>query len=161
MDFKEFQKLTEHPDAYSAEDVEELRLLSEEELQKYQTEVELHDGDNLSGWEHLLAFFTLKKKLMDIQEAQKNHNPYDSEVVVRPNVKRVLKADYALDMVRVFDPERIEVVTFANDIEDEYTVWLKSGASIRVQGDVNELFKHLNWDVTEIENTTKKEGDKK
>ncbi len=147
MDFKEFYKLTEHPDAYSTEDVAELRLLSEEELQKYQTEIELHGGDNLSDWEHLLAFFTLKKKLMDIQEAQKNTHT----VEIKPRGKRMIVGNNFLGGYRcIVDPEKVSMITVEGI--RSYTVHLQGDVRTTIEGNVEDLINELNWDVEDIHN---------
>lgn len=134
MDFKEFQKLTEHPDAYSAEDVAELRLLSEEELQKYQTEIELHGGDNLADW---------------VQEAQKNTNT----VEIKPRGKRMIVGNNFLGGHRcIIDPEKVSMITVEGI--RSYTVHLQGDVRTTIEGNVEDLINELNWDVEDIHNKT-------
>lgn len=69
MEIIEFKKYASNLDSYTAEDVDEFEFMNEDELRVYQDELERDDGDNLSTWDHIRAFITMKKKIMDLEKA--------------------------------------------------------------------------------------------
>jgi hypothetical protein len=50
---KNSKKYARNLDAYSALEVDEFSTMTEEELEKYQDELETNDGDNCSGWDRI------------------------------------------------------------------------------------------------------------
>lgn len=62
MDINEFKKYTIDLSQFTAADVDEFTLMRSDELDEYQTELE-RDSGNLSDWDHLRAFITLKAKV--------------------------------------------------------------------------------------------------
>ena len=66
MDIQELKKLTLNLDAYTAADVLELEVMTEEELSQYQYEIE-HDTGNQSTWDAIRAIITLKKRFVDLE----------------------------------------------------------------------------------------------
>lgn len=70
MDIKEFKKYTNHLDLYGADDVDSFELMTDEELDDYQYEVE-SDSGNLSSWDHIRATITLKKRIADLIKLRK------------------------------------------------------------------------------------------
>lgn len=69
MEIKEFKKYTNNLHEYSADEVDDFQFMNDDELRVYQDELERDDGDNLSSWDHIRAFITMKKKIMDLEKA--------------------------------------------------------------------------------------------
>jgi hypothetical protein len=67
MDANEFKKYTKNLNAYTLQDVEDLKIMTENELESYQYELENESG-NLSEWDHLRALFTLKHQIEQWKE---------------------------------------------------------------------------------------------
>ncbi len=63
MEIKDFKKYTNNLSAFTADDVEGFELMSDRELQEYQIVLE-DDPDELSQWDHIRAFYTMKDKLL-------------------------------------------------------------------------------------------------
>ena len=63
MTIEEMKEYTNNLDAYSAEEVDKLTLMTDEELVEYQNELENDDGDNLSTWDHIRATITFRAKV--------------------------------------------------------------------------------------------------
>ncbi|MDM5298200.1 hypothetical protein QUF51_08505 [Bacillus pumilus] len=59
MDLKQFKKLTSNLCAFTAAEIDEFNYMTSDELNSYQRELE-NDTGNLSDWDHLKAFYTLK-----------------------------------------------------------------------------------------------------
>lgn len=59
MDLKIFKKLTSNLSAFTAAEIDEFNYMTSDELNSYQRELENNTG-NLSDWDHLRAFYTLK-----------------------------------------------------------------------------------------------------
>ncbi|MGD6876892.1 hypothetical protein [Bacillus infantis] len=59
MELKQFKKLTSNLAAFTAEEIDDFTWMTSEELNRYQRELESESG-NLSNWDHLRAFYTLK-----------------------------------------------------------------------------------------------------
>lgn len=57
----EFKKYVIDLNRFTAAEVDEFTLMRSDELDEYQTELE-RDSGNLSDWDHLRAFITLKAK---------------------------------------------------------------------------------------------------
>lgn len=66
MELKHFKKLTTNLSAFTAQDIDEFTFMSSDELNSYQRELEIDSG-NLSEWDHLRAFYTLKSIIDDIR----------------------------------------------------------------------------------------------
>jgi hypothetical protein len=62
-----FMKFTGNPDSYSAREVADLTLMSDDELSDYQYEVEMDSG-NLSQWDHIRAIFTFKNQVDGLEQ---------------------------------------------------------------------------------------------
>lgn len=71
MDLKHFKKLTSNLSAFTAEEVDDFKYMTSDELNSYQHELE-NDTGNLSGWDHLRAFYTLKS-IIDKVKAEENN----------------------------------------------------------------------------------------
>lgn len=65
MELKQFKKLTSNLSAFTVQDIDEFVFMSSNELNKYQRELE-NDAGNLSDWDHLRAFYTLKSIINEI-----------------------------------------------------------------------------------------------
>lgn len=72
MTIDEFKKYAIDINHFSAADVDEFTLMRSDELDEYQTELE-RDTGNLSDWDHLRAFFTLKSKIMMYEDILVKH----------------------------------------------------------------------------------------
>lgn len=59
MEIKEFKKYTNNLNEFSADEVDEFEFMRIDELESYQDELE-RDTGNLSNWDHIRAFITLK-----------------------------------------------------------------------------------------------------
>lgn len=59
MDAQLFLKLCKHPEEFTVAQMQEVELMDDEELQTYQAELELYDGDALSSFDHLRVLYTL------------------------------------------------------------------------------------------------------
>lgn len=59
MDAQLFLKLCKHPEEFTVAQMQEVELMNDEELQTYQAELELYDGDALSSFDHLRVLYTL------------------------------------------------------------------------------------------------------
>lgn len=59
MDAQLFLKLCKHPEEFTVTQMQAVELMDDEELQTYQTELELYDGDALSSFDHLRVLYTL------------------------------------------------------------------------------------------------------
>lgn len=70
MDIAELEKYSINIDAFQPMEIKDFEFMSDEELYNYQTELE-HDTGNLSDWDHIRAFFTMKKKLLDLKECDR------------------------------------------------------------------------------------------
>ncbi len=66
MELKYFKKLTSNLSEFTAQDIDDFTFMTSDELNNYQRELE-HDTGNLSQWDHLRAFYTLKSIIDDIQ----------------------------------------------------------------------------------------------
>ncbi len=66
MELKYFKKLTSNLSAFTAQDIDNFTFMTSDELNSYQRELE-HDAGNLSQWDHLRAFYTLKSIIDDMQ----------------------------------------------------------------------------------------------
>lgn len=66
MDIKQFKKLTSNLSQFTAEEIDKFTLMSSDELNEYQRELE-NDGGNLSDWDHLRAFYTLKSIINEME----------------------------------------------------------------------------------------------
>lgn len=71
MDLKHFKKLTSNLSAFTAEEIDDLSYMTSEELNSYQRELE-DDTGNLSGWDHLRAFYTLKSIIVGMKTEESN-----------------------------------------------------------------------------------------
>ena len=61
MDIKELKKYTRHLRAFTAQEVDCLELMTDDELDLYEHEL-MFDSGNLSEWDHVRALITLKSK---------------------------------------------------------------------------------------------------
>ncbi|MBU8573638.1 hypothetical protein [Bacillus pumilus] len=66
MDLKIFKKLTSNLSAFTAAEIDEFNYMTSDELNSYQRELE-NDTGNLSDWDHLRAFYTLKSIIDEIK----------------------------------------------------------------------------------------------
>jgi hypothetical protein len=66
MELKHFKKVTSNIEAFTADEVDRFTWMTSDELNSYQRELE-NDYGNLSNWDHLRAFYTLKSIVDDIQ----------------------------------------------------------------------------------------------
>jgi endonuclease I len=67
MEISEFKKYTKNLDAYTLREVDEFKIMTEQEFESYQNELE-NDTGNLSEWEHIRAIFTLKHQIEQWKE---------------------------------------------------------------------------------------------
>ncbi|MEK4006513.1 hypothetical protein [Paenibacillus sp. FSL H3-0333] len=65
MKLDEFSKLSTNLEAYTAQDVLNFQLMTEEELDDYQRDIEFNDGDNITPWDHMRAVITFRKIIRD------------------------------------------------------------------------------------------------
>jgi hypothetical protein len=63
MELSEFKKYANNIDAFDPSEIDEFEFMTEEELDNYQREVEGCTG-NLSDYDHIKAFLTMKQKIM-------------------------------------------------------------------------------------------------
>jgi len=63
MDINVFKKYTKNLRTYSASDVARFELMTDEELEEYQNEIERYDSGIFSDWDHIRAIITFKHKL--------------------------------------------------------------------------------------------------
>ncbi len=63
MEIKDFKKYTNNLSAFTADDVEGFELMSDKEIEEYQVLLEEDTGE-LSDWDHIRAFYTMKDKLL-------------------------------------------------------------------------------------------------
>lgn len=73
MDLKHFKKLTSNLSAFTAEEIDDFKYMTSDELNSYQLELE-NDTGNLSGWEHLRAFYTLKSIIDEVKSEERNYD---------------------------------------------------------------------------------------
>lgn len=73
MDLKQFKNLTSNLSAFTAEEIDDLSYMTSEELNSYQRELE-DDTGNLSGWDHLRAFYTLKSIIEEVKSEERNYD---------------------------------------------------------------------------------------
>ncbi len=66
MELRYFKNLTSNLSAFTAQDIDDFTFMSSDELNNYQRELE-NDAGNLSEWDHLRAFYTLKSIIDDLQ----------------------------------------------------------------------------------------------
>ncbi|MGA4713033.1 hypothetical protein [Bacillus safensis] len=66
MDLKHFKKLTSNLSAFTAEEIDDFKYMTSDELNSYQRELE-NDTGNLSDWDHLRAFYTLKSIIYEVE----------------------------------------------------------------------------------------------
>jgi hypothetical protein len=59
MDAQLFLKLCKHPEEFTVAQLQEIELMSDEEINEYQENLELYDGDDLSSFDHLRVLYTL------------------------------------------------------------------------------------------------------
>lgn len=64
MELEEFKRYINNLDQYTAAEVDSFELMTGEELNAYQHELEIDSG-NLSDWDHLRAIITLRKMVVD------------------------------------------------------------------------------------------------
>ncbi|MEH7603687.1 hypothetical protein [Bacillus safensis] len=69
MDLKHFKKLTSNLSAFTAEEIDDFKYMTSDELNSYQRELEIDTG-NLSDWDHLRAFYTLKSIIDEIKSEE-------------------------------------------------------------------------------------------
>ncbi|PRS48137.1 hypothetical protein [Bacillus sp. MZGC1] len=69
MDLKHFKKLTSNLSAFTAEEIDDLCWMTSEKLNGYQRELE-NDTGNLSDWDHLRAFYTLKSIIDEVKSEE-------------------------------------------------------------------------------------------
>ena len=69
MEIKEFEKLAICLDNFNVSQVKDFELMTDKELVYYQIDLE-GDTGNLSDWDHIRAFFTMKAKVMSQREVQ-------------------------------------------------------------------------------------------
>ncbi|MDR0123048.1 hypothetical protein RFW13_16615 [Bacillus pumilus] len=69
MDLKIFKKLTSNLSAFTAAEIDEFNYMTSDELNSYQRELE-DDTGNLSGWDHLRAFYTLKSIIDEMKSEE-------------------------------------------------------------------------------------------
>lgn len=69
MDLKHFEKLTSNLSAFTAEEIIDFKYMTSDELNSYQRELE-NDTSNLSDWDHLRAFYTLKSIIDEIKSEE-------------------------------------------------------------------------------------------
>ena len=68
MDIKEFKNLTKNINEYSADEVDMFNFMTDEELEQYQYDLDCDTG-NLSNWDDVRAFYTLKNKAERYEKA--------------------------------------------------------------------------------------------
>lgn len=73
MDLKHFKKLTSNLSALTAEEIDDFKYMTSEELNSYQRKLE-NDTGNLSGWDHLRAFYTLKSIIDEVKSEERNYD---------------------------------------------------------------------------------------
>lgn len=59
MDAQLFLKLCKHPEEFTVAQMQEIEIMSDTELELYQDNLELYDGDDLSSFDHLRVLYTL------------------------------------------------------------------------------------------------------
>lgn len=64
MELEKFKNYTKNLRHYTGEDIDKFEFLTDEEIENYQDEIERNDGDNLSPWDHIRAFITMKSKIV-------------------------------------------------------------------------------------------------
>lgn len=69
MDLKHFKKLTSNLSAFTAAEIDEFNYMTSDELNSYQRELE-NDTGNLSDWDHLRAFYTLKSIIDEMKSEE-------------------------------------------------------------------------------------------
>ncbi|MEH7195469.1 hypothetical protein [Bacillus safensis] len=69
MDLKIFKKLTSNLSAFTAAEIDEFNYMTSDELNSYQRELE-NDTGNLSDWDHLRAFYTLKSIIGEMKSEE-------------------------------------------------------------------------------------------
>lgn len=67
LDINEFEKYTKNLDAYSISEVKELTVMTEDEFEQYQYELD-HATGNLSDWDNVRAIITLKSQIEEWKE---------------------------------------------------------------------------------------------
>lgn len=79
MEISEFRKYINYIDEYRPSDIEDFKFMTDDELYEYQDELEFDNG-NLSNWDHIRAFITMKKKLYDSENIPyiDNYTKYNS-----------------------------------------------------------------------------------
>lgn len=66
MELEQFKKLTSNLSVFTAQEIDEFAYMNSDELNNYQRELEIDTG-NLSDWDHLRAFYTLKSIIDDLR----------------------------------------------------------------------------------------------
>lgn len=91
MKLKEFKNYTKNLDQYTAEEVDRLEVMTFEELDSYQREIE-YDSGNLSDWDHIRAVITFRKLLADLSmsNAELHHFKQTTEYVLNKPSLEVL-----------------------------------------------------------------------
>lgn len=67
MDLKTFKALAINTNEFTADQIDNFKLMSSEELISYQKNLEV-DGGFSSKWNHLRAFFTLKAAIIELKD---------------------------------------------------------------------------------------------
>ncbi|MCM3366028.1 hypothetical protein HKK70_08690 [Bacillus safensis] len=70
MDPKHFKKLTSNLSAFTAQEIDDFNYMTSDELNSYQRELE-NDTGNLSDWDHLRAFYTLKSIINSMESEER------------------------------------------------------------------------------------------
>lgn len=69
MDLKQFKNLTSNLSAFTAQEIDDFNYMTSDELNSYQRELE-NDTGNLSDWDHLRAFYTLKSIIDEMKPGE-------------------------------------------------------------------------------------------
>ena len=59
MDSELFYSLCRNPEEFTMKQIKEIAIMSKENLEHYQDELELYDGDDLSSMDHLQVLYSL------------------------------------------------------------------------------------------------------
>lgn len=59
MDAQLFLKLCKNPEEFTVAQMQEIEIMSDAEIDIYQKELEVYEGDSLSSFDHLRVLYTL------------------------------------------------------------------------------------------------------
>ena len=59
MDAQLFLRLCKNPEEFTVAQMQEIEIMSDTEIDIYQNELEVYEGDSLSSFDHLRVLYTL------------------------------------------------------------------------------------------------------